>query len=83
MKSQGLSFPSMLLILIYYSRCRVDFNSIFMPYGDRWRLHRRFFHQTFRLQAVHRFLPYQRRMVCHLLLRLLETPEKPDDHLSK
>ncbi|KAF8440327.1 cytochrome P450 [Boletus edulis BED1] len=61
--------------------CGLDFSSLFLPYGDRWRLHRRFLHQTFRLEAVHRFLPYQQQRACHLLQRLLATPEKFDDHL--
>ncbi|KAG6369367.1 cytochrome P450 [Boletus reticuloceps] len=52
-----------------------------MPYGDRWRLHRRFFHQTFRLGAVPRFLPYQHSRACHLLQRLLEAPENLGDHI--
>ncbi|KAG6371202.1 cytochrome P450 [Boletus reticuloceps] len=60
--------------------CGVDFSSIFMPYGDLWRLHRRFFHQTFKLDAVPRFSSYQHHKACHLLHRLLETPDKLDDH---
>jgi len=52
-----------------------------MPYGDRWRSHRRFFHQTFRLDAVHRFLPYQHRRACHLLRQLFDTPEQLNDHI--
>ncbi|KAF8129485.1 cytochrome P450 [Boletus edulis] len=59
----------------------VDFNSVLIPYGDRWRLHRRFFHQTFRLESVHRFLPYQHSRACLLLHQLLEMPEKLSDHI--
>ncbi|KAF8129584.1 cytochrome P450 [Boletus edulis] len=61
--------------------CGVDFNSALMSYGDRWRLHRRFFHQTFGPEAAPRFLPYQHRRACHLLHRLLETPDKFNDHI--
>ncbi|KAF8436532.1 cytochrome P450 [Boletus edulis BED1] len=59
----------------------VDFNSVLLPYGDRWRLHRRFFHQTFRLESVHRFLPYQHSRACLLLHQLLEMPEKLSNHI--
>ncbi|KAF8123434.1 cytochrome P450 [Boletus edulis] len=58
-----------------------EFTSSFMPYGDRWRLHRRFFHQTYRLDAVHRFFPYLHRRACLLLQQLLETPEKLNEHI--
>ncbi|KAN0084486.1 Cytochrome P450 [Tylopilus felleus] len=59
----------------------VDFSSVFMSYGDRWRLHRRFFHQSFRQEVVSRFLPYQHRKACNLLLRLLEDPEQLNGHV--
>lgn len=52
-----------------------------LPYGDRWRLHRRFFHQTFRIDAVRRLLPYQHRRSCQLLRRLLDAPEQFPDHV--
>ncbi|KAN0084465.1 Cytochrome P450, partial [Tylopilus felleus] len=61
--------------------CGIDFESVLLPYGDRWRLHRRFFHQTFRPNAVHRFLPTQHRKACHLLRRLFDTPQQLDDHV--
>ncbi|KAF8548646.1 hypothetical protein OG21DRAFT_1397535, partial [Imleria badia] len=38
------------------------------------RSHRRFFHQTFHADAVHRFLPSQHRKTCHLLQRLFDPP---------
>jgi hypothetical protein len=71
----------MMLISIRYSRCGLYFYSILLPYGDQWRLHRRFFHQTFRLDAVHRFLPYQHREASHLLWQLLDAPEQLSDHV--
>ncbi|KAN0082828.1 Cytochrome P450 [Tylopilus felleus] len=61
--------------------CGLDFASSLLQYGDQWRLHRRFFHQTFRLDAVARFLPYQHRRACHLLRQLFEAPEQLDDHV--
>ncbi|KAG6371206.1 cytochrome P450 [Boletus reticuloceps] len=67
--------------LITNELCGLDFSSALMPYGDRWRLHRRFFHQTFGPEAAPRFLPYQHSRGCHLLHRLLETPDKFNDHI--
>lgn len=52
-----------------------------MRYGDRWRLHKRFFHQTFRLDAVPRFLPVLHDKAGCLLQQLLDTPEQLDDHV--
>lgn len=52
-----------------------------MPYGDRWRLHRRFFHQTFRVEALQRFLPFQHRKACHFLRQLLRSPVQFDEHI--
>lgn len=52
-----------------------------MPYGERWRLHRRFFHQTFRLEAIPGFLPLQHRKGCQLLRQLLDTPEQLMEHV--
>jgi hypothetical protein len=74
-------FPFILLISIHHSRCGMNFSSIFMPYGDRWRLHRRFFRQIFRTEPVQRFMPYQHRRTCHLLRWLFDTPEQLDDHV--
>jgi len=59
----------------------VGFTMPLLPYGDRWRLHRRFFHQTFRLDAAPRFLPYQHEKACRLLRQLLDTPEELKNHV--
>ncbi|KAN0084392.1 Cytochrome P450 [Tylopilus felleus] len=59
----------------------LDFSTVFMEYGDRWRLHRRFFHQTFRNEAIHRFTPLQHRKACQLLVRLLDTPDRFSEHI--
>ncbi|KAG8216714.1 cytochrome P450 [Butyriboletus roseoflavus] len=67
--------------LVTAAMCGLDFHSTLLPYGNRWRLHRRFFHQTFRLDAVPRFLPLQHRKACHLLRRLFDTPEEFHDHM--
>ena len=76
-----LSSRIVLSISVHIFRCGVDFNSVMLHYGDRWRLHRRFFHQTFRVDAVPRFLPIQHRKACQLLRRLLDSPEQLGEHV--
>ncbi|KAF9237852.1 cytochrome P450 [Melanogaster broomeanus] len=44
------------------------FNTVFMPYGERWRLQRRFFHQSFKADSASRFVPMQQSKA-HQLLR--------------
>ncbi|KAG8216723.1 cytochrome P450 [Butyriboletus roseoflavus] len=58
-----------------------DFNSVLLPYGDRWRLHRRFFHQTFRADSVTRFAPMQQLKSFQLLRNLLERPSQLEEHI--
>ncbi|KAF8553325.1 cytochrome P450 [Imleria badia] len=67
--------------LITNEMCGVDFNFVLMQYGDRWRQHRQFFHQTFRPEMVPRFLPYQHHRACHLLRQLFDTPDELDAHV--
>ncbi|KAH0835878.1 cytochrome P450 [Lanmaoa asiatica] len=62
-------------------KCGLDFTSVRSRYGDRWRLHRRFFHQTFRPDGVPRFLPLQHRKGCDLLRRLFDAPEHLHDYV--
>ncbi|KAF9222448.1 cytochrome P450 [Gyrodon lividus] len=59
----------------------IGFNTVFMPYGERWRLQRRLFHQSFKADSVSRFVPMQRRKAHQLLHRLLESPELCFEHL--
>ncbi|KAF9237851.1 cytochrome P450 [Melanogaster broomeanus] len=59
----------------------LDFNTILMPYGERWRLQRRFFHQSFKAGSVSRFVPMQQRKAHQLLSGLLESPDLYIDHL--
>ncbi|KAF8553335.1 cytochrome P450, partial [Imleria badia] len=67
--------------LITNELCGTDFNSGLLPYGDRWRLHRRFFHQTFRSDAVSRFRSLQFRKSCQLLQELLNSPDQFSEHV--
>ncbi|KAF9237853.1 cytochrome P450 [Melanogaster broomeanus] len=57
------------------------FNTVFMPYGERWRLQRRFFHQSFKADSASRFVPMQQSKAHQLLRGLLESPELYIDHL--
>ena len=53
-----------------------------VPYSDRWRLHRRLFHQAFRLEAVLNYHPIQLQKAHELILNLLETPENYIAHVQ-
>ncbi|KAF8551808.1 cytochrome P450 [Imleria badia] len=48
----------------------MEFNSVLLPYGDKWRLHRRFFHQAFRAGSSFQ-----------LLRRLLDEPSQYSEHI--
>lgn len=45
-----------------------------MPYGERWRTHRRHFHQYFRRDAVPTYHPYITKEVHKLLAAALDAP---------
>ncbi|KAF8416579.1 hypothetical protein L210DRAFT_2532845 [Boletus edulis BED1] len=68
-------------MLMNVELCGLGFKTAFLPYSDRWRLHRRFFHLTFRMEAILGFLPLQHRKGCQLLRQLLDTPEQLEDHV--
>ncbi|KAF8546627.1 cytochrome P450 [Imleria badia] len=61
--------------------CGIDFSAGILPYGDRWRLHRRFLHQSFRNDALPRFLPIQHNKGCQFLRHLFGTPEQLEEHV--
>ncbi|KIJ10808.1 hypothetical protein PAXINDRAFT_16207 [Paxillus involutus ATCC 200175] len=44
-------------------------------YGDRWRLCRRIFHQTFREQAALTFRPMQLRRARQMILNMVDDPD--------
>ncbi|TFK53785.1 cytochrome P450 [Heliocybe sulcata] len=52
----------------------------FMPYSDRWRQHRRYFHQVFRPQQAVKYNDTIRRKVRDLLRRLRNDPDGFGDH---
>lgn len=59
----------------------VDFNTVLMRYGDRWRLQRRLFHQAFRADAVSKYRAMQQRKSHQLLSAIFEDPEACFEHL--
>ncbi|KAF8552962.1 cytochrome P450 [Imleria badia] len=61
----------------------IDFNTVLMPYGDRWRLQRRFFHQTFKAESASRFVPMQQRRIHLLAHRLLTSPDHVFEHIHE
>ncbi|KAJ8588732.1 cytochrome P450 [Rhizopogon salebrosus TDB-379] len=58
-----------------------EYFSIFLPYSDRWRLHRRIFHQAFRSEAVPSFCSIQMRSAHNMVLNLLHSSEEYGTHL--
>ncbi|KAF8838804.1 cytochrome P450 [Paxillus ammoniavirescens] len=53
----------------------LDFNSAFLPYGDKWRFHRKLFHQTFRSTAVQDMRPLLLRKAHCLAKAIVESPD--------
>ncbi|KAG2156377.1 cytochrome P450 [Suillus clintonianus] len=58
-----------------------NFNIAIMPYGDRWRLHRRIFHQTFRQAAAPACSTMQIRSAHTMLFNLLQDPANYPSHI--
>ncbi|KIJ62824.1 hypothetical protein HYDPIDRAFT_113934 [Hydnomerulius pinastri MD-312] len=59
-----------------------SFNSVMVPYSDRWRLHRRLFHQAFRPEAALNYHQMQLRKARELLDNLLEAPADYIAHIQ-
>ncbi|KAG9315348.1 hypothetical protein JVU11DRAFT_4492 [Chiua virens] len=53
-----------------------------IPYSDRWRLHRRLFHQSFRPRAAIQYHPVQLQKARELIVDLLATPQNFIAHLQ-
>lgn len=54
---------------------------VFMPYGQRWRQHRRIFWQHFRPAAISKYYPIQQAETRRFLARLLQSPLQLKDHI--
>ncbi|KAJ8495804.1 hypothetical protein ONZ45_g12698 [Pleurotus djamor] len=52
-----------------------------MPYGEKWRVHRKMFYKQFQPSIASQFWPIQVKEAHALLRRLLEQPDKMIDHL--
>ncbi|KDQ55455.1 hypothetical protein JAAARDRAFT_180898 [Jaapia argillacea MUCL 33604] len=52
-----------------------DYNTGLMPYGDKWRRHRRLVHQEFRADATAQYHPIIMKNVHFALRNILATPE--------
>ena len=52
----------------------------FMPYGNRWRIHRRLFHRFFNASAIERLDPQLFKGIRRFLRQLAESPEDFADH---
>ena len=57
-----------------------DWVLAFMPYGNRWRTHRRLFHRFFNISAVEQFDPRLFKGIRDFLRRLAESPADFADH---
>ncbi|EIW87220.1 cytochrome P450 [Coniophora puteana RWD-64-598 SS2] len=60
----------------------LEYNSVLLPYGERWRNHRRLFHQACRPEAAHAYRPAQLRLARQLVQSLLEDPQDYEIHLK-
>ncbi|SJL18707.1 related to cytochrome P450 CYP2 subfamily [Armillaria ostoyae] len=58
-----------------------DFNLGFMRYSNRWRTHRRMFHQYFQPRAVPAYYPVQLKATSVLLKQLLKSPDAFAHHI--
>lgn len=53
-----------------------------MPYGEKWRRHRRVFHQSFTERESLTYRPTQTQKVQDMLHGLLSTPENFMEHIK-
>ncbi|PPQ92712.1 hypothetical protein CVT25_014019 [Psilocybe cyanescens] len=54
-----------------------------MPYTDRWRRHRRSFHQYFQPRNLSAYYPVQRKVTVTFLEQILQTPEHFSAHIRQ
>ncbi|KAG1832830.1 cytochrome P450 [Suillus variegatus] len=67
---------------IVYEPFASDFNMGLMPYGDRWRLHRRMFHQAFRQAEIPTYHALTLRSAHKMLFSLLQDPDNYTSHVK-
>ncbi|KAG1727488.1 cytochrome P450 [Suillus paluster] len=59
----------------------LDFSTVLMAYGVRWRRQRRIFHQAFREKAALTYRPMQQRKAQQFISGILDTPEEFLNHV--
>jgi len=69
--------PGLMHVLGFFAH---DYSTVFLPYSDKLRLHRRIFHEAFHLEAVSSFRPIQLRNAHNLIQNLLASPEVYGTH---
>ncbi|KAG2354665.1 cytochrome P450 [Suillus spraguei] len=67
---------------IVYEPFAVDFNTALLPYGDRWRLHRRMFHQGFCQAKIPTYHALQLRAAHKMLFNFLQDPGNYTSHVQ-
>ncbi|KAG1880062.1 cytochrome P450 [Suillus subluteus] len=67
---------------IVYPHFASDFNPAFLPYGDRWRLHRRIYHRAFRQAEIPTYHPVQLRSAHKMLFSFLQDPNDYSRHFE-
>ncbi|KJA26057.1 hypothetical protein HYPSUDRAFT_347562 [Hypholoma sublateritium FD-334 SS-4] len=60
-----------------------EWNFIHMPYTDRWRRHRRMFHQYFQPRKLSEYYPSQSKMTIGLLDQLSRSPDNFASHIRQ
>jgi hypothetical protein len=53
----------------------------FYPYGEKWRTHRRLFHQYYNMNAVTEFEPHETKATHEFMYRLVHAPDDFVDHI--
>ncbi|OAX32553.1 cytochrome P450 [Rhizopogon vinicolor AM-OR11-026] len=67
---------------IVYEHFSLDFNMGLLPYGDRWRLHRRILHQQFHQAAIHTYHDDLLRSIHKMLFSILQDPTNYTSHIK-
>ncbi|KAF9481679.1 cytochrome P450 [Pholiota conissans] len=60
-----------------------DWDFAHMAYTDRWRRHRRMFHQYFQPRNLASYYPIQKKMTIKLLDQLVQSPENFASHIQQ
>ncbi|KIJ68098.1 hypothetical protein HYDPIDRAFT_25543 [Hydnomerulius pinastri MD-312] len=58
----------------------LEFGTIFMEYGDTWRLHRRIYHQATNAEAAMAYRPMQVRKAREMVVNMVDDPQRHPTH---